>query len=102
MSAPWTCARTGVAISYLPGHERAELPEGWAPEAGELRCLRCRRRAVAEAAEQEGGLGAIRPALARFELLRDPTRSNSVIARAIGASVTTVAKARRQLGEEES
>jgi hypothetical protein len=120
MSARFECSRCSVVAAWLPEFEPSdgELPIGWADAdgvedraaGGELLCLRCRRdlvvqRAV-EAARAEGtpldeiGTKIREAALVRFEIDRDPARSNVAIARAAKSSTQTVAAARRRMREE--
>ncbi len=105
----WVCSHCSVEASYLPGFEVPEIPSGWVTEQGEALCLRCRREvAIEQAVERERrngtprfeiGLKVRQAALLRFELDRDPSRSNAEIAAAIRCSASAVAKARRQLDE---
>ena len=101
------CARCGVVIRWMPGHERSGLPRGWKKERGETYCLGCRRERAAEA-----GIAAVDEkvsladraklrtmALVEFEIRRDPERPNGEIAKVARCSVPAVAKVRRKLEE---
>ena len=84
MTNAWTCGRCGVTASFAPGSEQQSKPLGWAQSDGEWRCLGCRRTEVVEAAAPKNGTGAAatrRRALTEFELLRDPSASDRVIAK---------------------
>jgi len=84
MSEAWTCGRCGVTASFAPGSEQPAEPIGWARSKGEWRCLGCRRTEVIEAAVPTNVAGASamrRRALTEFELLRDPTAPDRIIAR---------------------
>jgi hypothetical protein len=105
-SAPsWVCNRCGVAIRYLPGHERSGPPAGWSIDDGDTHCLTCRRDLAAEAAYERAGPDVNRADRAKlrargridFEIERDPERTNGEIAKSLGCSVPAVLKARRQL-----
>jgi hypothetical protein len=99
------CARCGVVIRFMPGHERSGLPNGWKKERGETYCLGCRRERAAEA-----GIASVSDklsladrakmrtmALVEFEIKRDPERPNGEIAKVARCSVPAVAKVRRKL-----
>jgi hypothetical protein len=99
------CARCGVVIRFMPGHERSGLPKGWKKERGETYCLGCRRERAAEA-----GIASVSDklsladraklrtmALVEFEIRRDPERPNGEIAKVARCSVPAVAKVRRKL-----
>jgi hypothetical protein len=84
MGENWTCGRCRVTASFASGPDRPAEPMGWARANGEWRCLGCRRVEVVEAAAPENGTGASaarRRALTEFELLRDPSAPDRVIAR---------------------
>ena len=84
MANAWTCGRCGVRASFAPGSARHTEPMGWAMAHGEWRCLGCRRTEVIDAAGPKNGAGASatrRRALTEFELLRDPSASDRVIAK---------------------
>ena len=96
----WICERCEVRASWLPGG-KGGMPPGWGTDDAQLHCLSCRRtlageRAV-EAAEldQTETVTRVRTAgMIRFELERDPERSNSVIARVCRTSVPAVLRVR--------
>ena len=84
MDGNWTCGRCGVTASFAAGSERPAEPPGWAKANGDWRCLGCRRIEVIEAAgpkDAPGASAARRRALTEFELLRDPSAPDRVIAR---------------------
>jgi hypothetical protein len=84
MGETWTCGRCGVTASFLPGSQQPAEPMGWARADGEWRCLGCRRLEVIETAGPGNAAGASavrRRALTEFELLRDPSAPDRVIAR---------------------
>jgi hypothetical protein len=101
----WTCARCEVTIRWMPGHERAGLPQGWMKKGGEAYCLGCRRALAADAAVAAGPADASledrakqrRIALIEFEIDRDPERPNGEIARTVRCSVPAVVKARQRM-----
>ena len=77
------------------------MPPGWDKIDGSLHCLSCRRvvageEAVAAAPSDKGEtVTRIRTAgVIKFEIERDPTRSNSVIAKACRTSVPAVTRVR--------
>ena len=80
------------------------MPADWGKIEGQLHCLGCRRTVAGERAveaadpEQAETVTRIRTAgVIRFEIERDPTRSNSVIARACRTSVPAVTRVRGEL-----
>jgi hypothetical protein len=96
----WVCSRCDVRASWLPGGEGG-TPPGWGKADGQLHCLACRRAIAGEEAvaaaspDQTEAVTRIRTAgVIRFEIERDPTRSNSVIARACRTSVPAVTRVR--------
>jgi hypothetical protein len=90
----------------MPSFEHSGTPINWALEGEELLCLRCRRDRAGEdavAAAGEAASGAERVKARRtgtidFEILRDGSRANGVIARCCGTSPAVIAKARERLG----
>jgi len=99
----WVCSRCDVRASWLPGAEGG-MPPGWDRIGKQLHCLSCRRLVAGERAveaadpEKTETVTRIRTAgVIRFELERDPTRSNSVIARACRTSVPAVTRVRSEL-----
>jgi hypothetical protein len=100
----WTCDSCSVRTRFANGGgpERGELPIGWAYTDRGLLCLACRREAVAAAAvataDPRADTDAVeRQALARFELERDPDRTDGRIAAALGVGVAAVRTQRRVL-----
>ena len=99
MATAWTCGRCGVTASFAPGSEQTE-PPGWANSGGEWRCLACRRLEVVEAAGPKNGAGASasrRRALTEFELLRDPSAPDRVIAKRANCPTNVVVPVRAAL-----
>jgi hypothetical protein len=106
----WTCAMCVVTLRFAPGTETPDLPSGWARCDEGLRCLRCARARVVvialteaiDTGDTRADLAIERDALARFELRRDDSRSNSDIASAIGGRCPpkAIAAARRALAAE--
>jgi hypothetical protein len=100
MNESWTCNRCGVTARFGTGSEQPALPDGWAHTDGEWHCLACRRIAVIEAAGPRHGTGAgsaRRLALTEFELLRDPSAPDRVIARRVKCSTSAVVPVRAEL-----
>ena len=106
----WTCARCGVTVKWMAGHECPGLPESWVEESGKAVCLSCRRELAAETGVQSAPDGATREntaklrsrAVVEFEIQRNPERSNGEIARSIRSSVMAVAKARQRLDQDKA
>jgi hypothetical protein len=97
MAESWTCGRCGVTTSFVPGSAEPAEPSGWALAEGEWRCLECRRNEVLEAAAPSnagGGASIRRRALTEFELMRDPSAPDSVIAKRVKCPTRTVAPVR--------
>jgi hypothetical protein len=95
----WACSRCGVKASFAPGVEPTE-PIGWACTDGAWRCLGCRRLEVLETASpaQAADSGRLRRwALTEFELLREPSASDQVIAKRAKCRTFTVAPVRAAL-----
>jgi hypothetical protein len=89
-----------VRTSFLPGADEPVEPKGWVRVNGEWRCLACRRAEVLDAAATTGASGAAttrRRALAEFELLRDPTASDRLIAKRLKCNTAAVAPLRAAL-----
>ena len=89
-----------MRTSFLPGANEPDEPEGWVRVDGDWRCLACRRTEVLDAAAATGKSGATttrRRALAEFELLRDPTASDRVIAKRVKCNTASVAPLRAAL-----
>ena len=103
----WICGRCEVRASWLPGSEGG-MPSGWGREDGELLCLGCRRARAGEEAAEAAGTDKAEPVtrartagMIRFEIERDPERSNSVIARVCRTSVPAVTRVRGHLESSE-
>jgi hypothetical protein len=94
-----------MTVSFGPEVERPRLPTTWARENGELYCLACRRdmageaglEGVADDAPDAKRLQIRSQARIEFEINRDPTRQDNVIAKACGTSTVAVRKARARL-----
>jgi hypothetical protein len=89
-----------VRTSFSPGSDEPIEPEGWSEVDGEWRCLSCRRAEVLEAvagAGESGGATTRRRALAEFELLRNPSASDLVIAKRVKCSTGSVRPIRADL-----
>jgi hypothetical protein len=96
----WTCGRCGVITSFAPASEAPTQPLGWVHADGEWRCLGCRRTEVIEAAAPSNAASASatrRRALTEFELLRDPTAPDRVIARRVKCPTGSVSPVRAAL-----
>ena len=96
----WVCKRCQVRASWLPGG-KGGMPPGWSKDGAQLHCLACRRTLAGERAVEAADPGRteavtrVRTAgMIRFELERDPERSNSVIARVCRTSVPAVLRVR--------
>jgi hypothetical protein len=100
MTRSWTCGRCGVRTSFSSGTDHPAEPDGWAEVDGEWRCLACRRDDVVDTVAVTGRPGAAttrRRALAEFELLRDPSASDRVIAKRVKCSTGSVTPIRAAL-----
>jgi hypothetical protein len=100
MATTWTCGRCGVSTSFAHGSREPAEPPGWAHTDGDWRCLACRREEAIEAAEPEsaGGTAASRRrALTEFELLRDPSAPDNVIAKRVKCPTRSVVPVRAAL-----
>ena len=94
-----------MTVSFSPDVERPSLPNTWAQKDGELYCLACRRDMAGEAgleeiaddAPDQTRLKVRSQARIEFEIKRDPTRQDNVIAKACGTSTVAVRKARARL-----
>ena len=103
----WICGRCEVRASWQPGSEGG-MPSGWGREDDELLCLGCRRARAGEEAVEAAGTDkaesvtrARTAGVIRFEIERDPERSNSVIARVCRTSVPAVTRVRGDLESPE-
>ena len=100
MGKTWTCSRCGVTTSFAPGSTEPLEPSGWAQTGAEWRCLSCRRLEVVEASGPTSAKDAParrRRALTEFELRRDPTASDRVIAKRANCPTGTVVSVRAAL-----
>ena len=100
MGGAWICGRCGVRARFAPGFRDRAEPMGWAKGHGEWRCLACRRADAIEAAEHGNAAGASavrRRALTEFELLRDPSAPDRVIARRVNCPTRFVVPIRAEL-----
>jgi hypothetical protein len=99
----WTCGRCGVVASYGADVEAPAQPIGWARDGGEWRCLRCRREDAMDMASSNGTTAEHRAtrrrALTEFELRRDPSASDHVIAKRARCSTAAVRPVRTALVE---
>jgi hypothetical protein len=94
-----------MTVSFAPDVESPRLPTTWAKENGELYCLACRRDMAGEAgledvpedAPDQKRLQIRSQARIAFEIKRDPSRQDNVIAKACGTSTVAVRKARARL-----
>ena len=81
-------------------------PIGWARERDEWRCLRCRREDAMDRASSNGTTAEHRAtrrrALTEFELRRDPTAADHVIAKRARCSTAAVRPVRTALVEQGS
>ena len=103
MGENWTCGRCGVTASFASGSDQPAEPMGWARANGEWRCLGCRRVEVVEASGAGNAPGASavrRRALTEFELLRDPSAPDRVIARRAKCPTRMVVPVRAALRAE--
>jgi hypothetical protein len=103
----WVCDQCEVRASWLPGSEGG-MPSGWGREDGDLLCLGCRRARAGELAVEAAASDKAEPVtrartagMIRFEIERDPERSNSVIARVCRTSVPAVTRVRGDLQSPE-
>jgi hypothetical protein len=94
-----------MTSTWVNGLEEGTAPPNWVRERdGSHYCLACRReRAVEDALADAGDVGIearakLRSsAIVRFEIARDPERTEGEIARAARTSIGAVRKARRSL-----
>jgi hypothetical protein len=100
MGASWTCGRCGVTTSFVAGAPAPTEPNGWALTDDGWRCLACRRTHVVEMAGSRNapGAGAVRRrALTEFEIRRDPSAPDRVIAKRVGCPTRMVGPIRAGL-----
>jgi hypothetical protein len=100
MGKTWACGRCKVNTSFAPGSREPAVPAGWAHADGEWRCLACRRAEVVEAAAPGNAARAAasrQRALTEFELLRDPSAPDRVIARRVKCATRNVILGRAAL-----
>jgi hypothetical protein len=101
----WTCARCEMRSTWTNGLAEGSAPPNWIRDAEGLHyCLACRReRAIDEALTDAGEVGIearakLRSkALVRFEIARDPERTEGEIARAARTSIGAVRSARKEI-----
>jgi hypothetical protein len=91
-----------MTSTWVNGLEEGTAPPHWVTEGGQHYCLACRReRAIEAALEDAGDVGiAARAklrsaAVVRFEIDRDPERTEGEIAKAARTSIGAVRKARK-------
>lgn len=101
----WTCGHCNLEVRWASGYERQGLPANWIEDRSGPVCLACRRELAAEAAIDQGGPLSVQDrarlrsaAIIEFEVNRDPSRSDSEIAKAVHTSVVAIQKARKRLG----
>jgi hypothetical protein len=101
--AQWTCARCEMTSTWTNGCDTS-APPNWEKQNGLYYCLSCRReRAVEKALDKAGDIGIearakVRSsAVVKFEILRDPDRTEGEIAKAARTSIGAVRKARREV-----
>jgi hypothetical protein len=102
MSGSWTCSRCGVTATFGPGATVPTQPEGWEQSHGEWLCLGCRRAEVADAAasaDEPDRSARRRRALTEFELLRDPSATDQLIAKRVRCPTAFVRPVRAALLE---
>ena len=82
----------------------SKAPPNWARENGLYYCLACRReRAVEKALDKAGDIGLearakVRSsAIVKFEIVRDPDRTEGEIAKAARTSIGAVRNARKEI-----
>jgi hypothetical protein len=98
-----------MTVSFAPDVDTPRLPTTWAKQDGHLYCLACRRDMAGEAglediaddAPDATRLKLRSQARIEFEIKRDPTRQDNVIAKACGTSTVAVRKARARLDPEQ-
>jgi hypothetical protein len=98
----WTCIRCRVRARFQPGTRQPAHPIGWAHEAGEWRCLACRRAQAEDTASTGTSADARalrRQAVTEFELLRDPGARDHTIARRLRCPTALVRPVRTALRE---
>jgi len=95
----WTCRHCEVTSSFAAA-AAPSCPEGWAKRDGEWLCLGCRRIEAAESSQPGDASGRNkrrRRALAEFELRRDPSVANHVIAKRVQCPTRFIAPIRADL-----
>ena len=101
----WVCARCEMTSRWTRGLEGVDAPPNWVREPdGEHYCLACQRERAVEAALEGAGDAGIEAraklrsaAVVEFEIIRDPDRTESEIARSARTSIGAVRKARKRL-----
>ena len=91
-----------MTSTWINGLDEGDAPPNWVRVNGSYYCLACRReRAVEIALEDVGDVGIearakVRSsAVVKFEILRDPDRTEGEIAKAARTSIGAVRKARK-------
>ena len=91
-----------MTSTWVNGLEEGSAPPHWVREGGRHYCLVCRRERAIEAALDDAGDVGIEAraklrsaAVVRFEIDRDPERTEGEIARAARTSIGAVRKARK-------
>jgi hypothetical protein len=95
-----------MTSTWVNGLESGSAPPHWARERdGRHYCLACRRERAVEkalAAARDEGIEArakLRSsAIVKFEIMRDPNRTEGEIAKAAHTSIGAVRNARKELG----
>jgi hypothetical protein len=91
-----------MTSTWVNGLEEGTAPPHWVHEGGQHYCLACRRERAVEAALEDAGDVGIEAraklrsaAVVRFEIDRDPERTEGEIAKAARTSIGAVRKARK-------
>jgi hypothetical protein len=91
-----------MTSTWVNGLEEGTAPPHWVREGGQHYCLACRRERAVEAAIADAGDVGIEAraklrsaAVVRFEIDRDPERTEGEIAKAARTSIGAVRKARK-------
>jgi hypothetical protein len=100
MARSWSCARCEVTSTFGEGAQEVVSPTGWIERDGQWWCLGCRRAEVLDAVAREAAAGRPanrRRALAEFELRRDPSAPNHVIAKRVRCPTYVIGPVREAL-----
>jgi hypothetical protein len=94
-----------MTSTWVNGLERGTAPPNWVREKGQYYCLACQREHAIERALEDAGEVGIEAraklraaAIVKFEIARDPERTEGEIARAARTSIGAVRKARKSVG----